>query len=91
MCVSQRDADADGRNADHACDFGVSLSQLADQTIPSAECAEGRDVRDGSFAEVDTRIGEVCFAPINGLRQSGLSGPKNATTGLECPPGSDVP
>ena len=39
----------------------------------------------------DARIGEVCFAPINGLRQSGLSGPNNATTGLECPPGKDVP
>jgi hypothetical protein len=74
MCVSQRDADADGSNADHACDFGVSLSQLADQTIPSAECAEGRDVRDGSFAEVDTRIGEVCFADF----VSPASGPKNA-------------
>jgi hypothetical protein len=32
----------------------------------------------GSFSEVDARIGEVCFAPINGLRQSGLSGPKSA-------------
>ena len=45
----------------------------------------------GSFAEVDTRIGEVFFVTINGLRRSGLSGPKSATTGLECPPGSDVP
>ena len=33
-------------------------------------------VRNGSFSEVDTGIGEVCFAPINGLRQSGLSGRK---------------
>jgi hypothetical protein len=32
----------------------------------------------GSFSEVDARIGEVCFAPINGLRPSGLSGPKSA-------------
>jgi hypothetical protein len=32
----------------------------------------------GPFSEVDTRIGEVCFAPISGLRQSGLSGPKSA-------------
>ena len=32
----------------------------------------------GPFSEVDARIGEVCFAPINGLRQSGLSGPKSA-------------
>ena len=31
-----------------------------------------------SFSEVDARIGEVCFAPINGLRESGLSGPKSA-------------
>ena len=30
----------------------------------------------GSNSEVDARIGEVCFAPMNGLRQSGLSGPK---------------
>ena len=36
----------------------------------------------GSFSEVDARIGEVCFAPVNGLRQSGLSGPKSATIGL---------
>jgi hypothetical protein len=36
----------------------------------------------GSFSEVDARIGEVCFAPVNGLRQSGLSGPKSATSGL---------
>src|ERR1700704_5908129 len=36
------------------------------------------DVAIGSFSEVDTGIGEVCFAPINGLRQSGLSGPKSA-------------
>jgi hypothetical protein len=36
------------------------------------------DVSFGSFSEVDTRIGEVCFAPINGLRQPGLSGPKSA-------------
>jgi hypothetical protein len=41
----------------------------------------------GPFAEVDTRIRELSFAPVNGLRQSGLSGPNNATTGLECPPG----
>jgi len=32
--------------------------------------------RFGSNCEVDARIGEVCFAPMNGLRQSGLSGPK---------------
>jgi len=32
--------------------------------------------RFGSNWEVDARIGEVCFAPMNGLRQSGLSGPK---------------
>jgi|tagenome__1003787_1003787.scaffolds.fasta_scaffold20812231_2 hypothetical protein len=31
-----------------------------------------------SFSEVDARVGEVCIAPINGLRQSGLSGPKSA-------------
>ena len=31
-----------------------------------------------SFSEVDARIGEVCLAPINGLRQSGLLGPKSA-------------
>jgi len=35
----------------------------------------------GPFSEVDARIGEVCFAPINGLRQSGLSGPKSANSG----------
>ena len=39
------------------------------------------DVRVGSFSEVDARIGEVCFVPINGLRQSGLSGPKSAING----------
>src|SRR5437899_1927502 len=33
------------------------------------------------FSEVDARIGKVCFAPINGLRQSGLSGPKSANSG----------
>lgn len=32
----------------------------------------------GSFSEVDARIGEVCFAPINGLPQPSLSGPKSA-------------
>ena len=32
--------------------------------------------RFGSNWEVDARIGEVCFGPISGLRQSGLSGPK---------------
>jgi hypothetical protein len=36
------------------------------------------DVRCGSFSEVDAHIAQVCFAPINGLRQSGLSGPKSA-------------
>jgi hypothetical protein len=35
----------------------------------------------GSFSEVDARIGEGCFAPINRLRQSGLSGPKSARNG----------
>jgi hypothetical protein len=30
----------------------------------------------GSFSEVRDRIGEVRVTPINGLRQSGLSGPK---------------
>jgi hypothetical protein len=35
-----------------------------------------------SNSEVDARIGEVCFAPINGLRQSGLSGPKSANSRL---------
>ena len=39
------------------------------------------DSRFGSFSEVDARIGEVCFAPINGLRQSGLSGPFRAMCG----------
>jgi hypothetical protein len=39
------------------------------------------DGRFGSFSEVDARIGEVCFAPINGLRQSGLSGPKSVRPG----------
>jgi hypothetical protein len=35
----------------------------------------------GSFLEVDARLGEVCFAPISGLPQSSLSGPKSATSG----------
>jgi hypothetical protein len=39
---------------------------------------EGVFTQSGSFSEVATRIGEVCFAPINGLRQSGLSDPKSA-------------
>jgi hypothetical protein len=38
-------------------------------------------VRSESFSEVDARIGELCFAPINGLRQSGVSSPKSATFG----------
>jgi hypothetical protein len=42
---------------------------------------EGVFTQSGSFSEVATRIGEVCFAPINGLRQSGLSGPKSANFG----------
>jgi hypothetical protein len=32
----------------------------------------------GSVLEVDAHIGEVCFAPINGLRHSSLSGPLSA-------------
>jgi hypothetical protein len=39
------------------------------------------DVRFVPFSEVDARIGEVCFAPINGFRQLGLSGPKSAKRG----------
>ncbi len=43
----------------------------------------------GPFSEVDARIGEVCFAPINGLRQSGLLGPKSAMSGSSPTPNGD--
>ena len=36
------------------------------------------DVRSGSNSEVDARIGEFCFAPINGHSRSGLAGPISA-------------
>jgi hypothetical protein len=60
------------------------------RAIPSTVCIEATKQREtrkhyvavGSFSEVDARIGEVCFAPVNGLRQSGLSGPKSANSGL---------
>jgi hypothetical protein len=38
----------------------------------------------GSFLEVDARLGEVCFAPISGLPQSSLSGPKSAKALNRC-------
>jgi len=41
----------------------------------------GPNVSVGSFSEVNAPIGEVCFAPINGLRHSSLSGPLSAKFG----------
>jgi hypothetical protein len=43
------------------------------------------DDRFVSFSEVDARIGEVCFGPTSGLRQSGLSGPKSANNDHQKP------
>ena len=64
--------------------------RLADRRTPSISLlvfSQQRTLRGhagksekGPFSEVDARIVEVCFAPVNGLRQSGLLGPKRPSS-----------
>ena len=41
------------------------------------------DVCSGSFSDLDARSREVCFAPMNGHRQTDPSRPKSARSGSE--------
>ena len=43
------------------------------------------DVCSGSFSDLDARSREVCFAPMNGHRQTDPSRPKSANTGHLAP------